>query len=177
MKLERIVLYDRARPHALHEVALGDELTGRPNQNLDYFERAAPDRDRNSARSQFTSSEIDLPLARFIHQSSALRGHVAAPYLGVIQNSAVHKMCIEIADRFGLPGKASQFLRTIQHCFKELMRFTTIKRRPEVTNAEVVDDDDIENDQSCPAAFAIQSPSGSSDSRRDRRARGRVRCR
>jgi hypothetical protein len=28
--------------------------------------------------------------------------------------------CVEIADRLGLPGKVSQFLRIIQNCFKEL---------------------------------------------------------
>jgi hypothetical protein len=67
MKLERIVLHDRARPYATHEVVLGDELTGRPNQNLDDFERAPPDRDRNSTRSQFTPSEIHLPLARLVY--------------------------------------------------------------------------------------------------------------
>jgi hypothetical protein len=45
--------------------------------------------------------------------------------------------CIEIADRFGLPCKVSQFLRIIQHCFKELMRVTRIKHRPGVSNGDV----------------------------------------
>ena len=35
--------------------------------------------DRNSTGAQFTTSEIDFPLARLVHQSSALRGHVTAP--------------------------------------------------------------------------------------------------
>jgi hypothetical protein len=79
VKLERVVLHDQARPYTSHEVVLGDKLTGRLNQNFDDFEGATSDRDRHSTRSQFAPSEIDLPLARFIHQSSALRGHVAAP--------------------------------------------------------------------------------------------------
>src|SRR3984893_7041654 len=75
MKLERIVLYDHARPDASREVLLGDKLTCRLNQNLDDFERATPDRDRHSTRSQLAPSEIDLPLAHLIHQSSALCAH------------------------------------------------------------------------------------------------------
>jgi len=35
--------------------------------------------------------------------------------------------CVEVAVRFGLPGKASHFLRNIQHCFKELLRDAGIK--------------------------------------------------
>src|SRR3984893_2195117 len=75
MKLERIVLYDHARPDASREVLLGDKLTCRLNQNLDDFERATPDRDRHSTLSQFAPSEIDLPLAQLIHQSLALCAH------------------------------------------------------------------------------------------------------
>jgi hypothetical protein len=78
VKMERIVLYDRARPCTSREVVLGDELTCRLNQNLDDFERATSDRDRYSMRSQFTPSEIELPLARLVHQLSALRA-LAAP--------------------------------------------------------------------------------------------------
>jgi len=75
VKMERIVLYDCARPCTSREVVLGDELTCRLNQNLDDFERATPDRDRYSMRSQFTPSEIELPLARIVHQLSALCAH------------------------------------------------------------------------------------------------------
>jgi hypothetical protein len=70
--MERIVLYDRARPCTSREVVLGDELTCRLNQNLDDFERATRDRDRYSMRSQFTPSEIELPLARPVYQLSTL---------------------------------------------------------------------------------------------------------
>src|SRR5258708_12691997 len=63
VNLERIVLYDRARPYASREVILGDKLTCRLNQNFDDFECAASDRDWHSTRSQFTPSEINLPLA------------------------------------------------------------------------------------------------------------------
>jgi hypothetical protein len=75
VKLERIVLYDRARPYASREVVLGDKLTCRLNQNLNDFERAAPDRDGHSTHSQFTPSKIDLPLAPLIHQSSTFGAH------------------------------------------------------------------------------------------------------
>jgi hypothetical protein len=79
VKLKRIVFYNHARPYTSREVVLGDKLTCRLNQNLDDFERATPDRDRHSTRSQFAPSEIDLPLAQLIHQMSALCAHVAAP--------------------------------------------------------------------------------------------------
>src|ERR1700676_1773817 len=75
MKLERIVLYDRARPYASREVVLGDKLPLRLNPNLDDFECAGPDRDWHSTRPQFTPSEINLPLARLVHQLSALCAH------------------------------------------------------------------------------------------------------
>src|ERR1700716_3587597 len=75
VKLQRIVLHDRARPYASREIVLGDELTGGLNQNLDDFERASPDRDRHSTRSQLAPSEINFPLAQLIHQSSALCAH------------------------------------------------------------------------------------------------------
>src|SRR5258708_39022874 len=79
VKLKCIVLYDCARPYASREVVLGDKLTCRLNQNLDDFERAPPDRDRHSTRSQFAPSEIDLPLAQLIHQMSALCAHSCPP--------------------------------------------------------------------------------------------------
>jgi hypothetical protein len=75
VKLERIVLYDRARPYASREVVLGDKLTCRLNQNFDDFECAASDRDWHSTRSQFTPSEINLPLAGLVHQLSAFCAH------------------------------------------------------------------------------------------------------
>jgi hypothetical protein len=67
MKLEGIVLDDRARPYAIHEVSLGNELAGRLNQDLKDFKRAAADRDEKSMCSQFTPGEINLPLARLVH--------------------------------------------------------------------------------------------------------------
>ena len=36
--------------------------------------------------------------------------------------------CVEVADR--RPGKASQFLRNTQHCFKERIRVARIEHRP-----------------------------------------------
>jgi hypothetical protein len=57
MKLESVVLHRRARPNAIHEVVLGDELAGRLNQNLDDLERATADRDGNPTRSQLAASE------------------------------------------------------------------------------------------------------------------------
>src|ERR1700730_3999476 len=130
MKLERIVLYDHARPDASREVLLGDKLTCRLNQNLDDFERATPDRDRHSTRSQLAPSEIDLPLAHLIHQSSALCAH-SQPLFRISHVSSkfggaqagwgrfrrwptTTALCVEVADL--LPGKASPFLRNIQAC-------------------------------------------------------------
>src|SRR6266478_3708083 len=38
--------------------------------------------------------------------------------------------CVEVADRLpGVPGKASQFLRNTQHCFKEWIRVARIEHR------------------------------------------------
>ncbi len=85
MKLERIVLYNRVRPHACRQVFLGDKLTGRLNQNLDDFECAPPDRDGHSMRSQFAPSEIDLPLVQHIHRSSTFWAHVAVPVQDISQ--------------------------------------------------------------------------------------------
>jgi hypothetical protein len=147
VKLERIVLYDRARPYASREVVLGDEFTGRLNHDLDDFERATSDRDRNSARSQFAPGEIDLPLAQLIHQSSAERAHssplfrishVPSEYCGaqatktgsVAGRQPLLRRALRSPDRF--PDKASQFLRNIQDCFKELLRITRIEHRPRV---------------------------------------------
>jgi hypothetical protein len=41
VKLKRILLDDRARPHALHEVELAHELAARLHENLNNLERAA----------------------------------------------------------------------------------------------------------------------------------------
>src|SRR5258708_18483146 len=79
VKLKCIVLDNRARPYATREIVLGDELAGRANQNFDDVERATADRDGSSTGPQFTASKIDLPLTRLVHQSSALRRHIAAP--------------------------------------------------------------------------------------------------
>jgi hypothetical protein len=42
VNLELIFLDDHARPHSSHELVLGDELTGRLNQNRKDLERAVP---------------------------------------------------------------------------------------------------------------------------------------
>jgi hypothetical protein len=47
--------------------------------HFDDVERATADRDGGSTGPQFTASKIDLPLTRLVHQSSALRRHIAAP--------------------------------------------------------------------------------------------------
>jgi hypothetical protein len=46
---------------------------------MNSVERATADRDGSSTGPQFTASKIDLPLTRLVHQSSALRRHIAAP--------------------------------------------------------------------------------------------------
>src|SRR5260221_4282821 len=90
------------------------------------------------------------------------------------------------------PGKASQFLRNTQHCFKEWMRVARIEYRsgmayrmeifhlldlPSLEPGEfshqeelrVRQADGVTNDQSCTEALASQSPRGSSNRRtRDR---------
>jgi hypothetical protein len=141
VKLERIVLYDRARPYASREVVLGDKLTCRLNQNFDDFECAASDRDWHSTRSQFTPSEINLPLVQLIHQSSAVRAHssplfrishVSSEFGGaqaartgsVAGQQPLLRRALRSPYRF--PGKVSQFLRNIQDCFKELSRVARI---------------------------------------------------
>jgi hypothetical protein len=94
------------------------------------------------------------------------------------------------------PGKASQFLRNTQHCFKEWIRVARIEHRsgmayrmeifhlldlrslelesfPNQEELRVRQADGVANDQSCTEAFASQSPRGSSH----RRTRDRYRCR
>jgi hypothetical protein len=149
VKLERIVLYDRARPYASREVVLGDKLTCRLNQNFDDFECAASDRDWHSTRSQFTPSEINLPLVQLIHQSSAVRAHssplfrishVSSEFGGaqaartgsVAGQQPLLRRALRSPYRF--PGKVSQFLRNIQDCFKELSRVARIEHRSGMAN-------------------------------------------
>jgi hypothetical protein len=72
VNLKRTFLDDRAHPNPAHDLVLGDELTGRPSENLDDVEGAAPQRDRSSMRPQFTPCEVQLPRPRIVIQSSAL---------------------------------------------------------------------------------------------------------
>jgi hypothetical protein len=154
MKLKGIVLYDRARPHAIHEVVLGDELATRLNQNLDDFEREIPDRDGNPSGAQFTLGKINLPLARLVHQFCASRGHLVAP-VQVIFSLLRFRRCtrearltglrhrcrrwrttdaasrVEIVGRIGVPGNASEFLRDTQLWFRELIRLAAIRQQRE----------------------------------------------
>jgi hypothetical protein len=58
VKMERIVLYDRARPCTSRDVVLGDKLTCRLNQNLDDFERATPIETGTLARSSRRARSI-----------------------------------------------------------------------------------------------------------------------
>jgi hypothetical protein len=58
VNLERILLDDPARPYAPHKLVPGDYLTGRLYQNREDLERAAPHRNWDSARPQFTAREI-----------------------------------------------------------------------------------------------------------------------
>src|SRR5271156_3311337 len=72
VNLKLTFLDDRARPNLAHDLVLGDELTGRPSENLDDVEGAAPQRDRNSMRPQFTPREVHLPRSRIVIQSATL---------------------------------------------------------------------------------------------------------
>jgi len=76
VNLDLIFLDDRARPYTSHELVLGDELTGRLNQNRKDLERAVPQGNRDSTRPQFTPSEIHLPPFELVYQTSALFRHV-----------------------------------------------------------------------------------------------------
>jgi hypothetical protein len=61
MNVERVFADHGTRPYAAHDVVLGDQFVGRANQNLDDFECAGADRDRDTVRPQLTPPEIDLP--------------------------------------------------------------------------------------------------------------------
>ena len=67
---------------AVHEIGLGDQFIGRPNQDLDDFERAGANRHRDAARQQLASSEVDLPLPGLINKARALLGHPGVPDSG-----------------------------------------------------------------------------------------------
>src|SRR5712672_54578 len=103
VKMERIVLYDCARPCTSREVVLGDKLTCRLNQHLDDFERATPDRDRYSTRSQSTPRQIDLPLLSLIHQPPILCAH-SRPLFRISHVSSEFS-CVQAA-RGRLPSQA-----------------------------------------------------------------------
>jgi hypothetical protein len=72
VNLQFILLHDRARPYPSHELVLGDELTGRLNQNRKDLERAAPQGNMDSPRPQLTPLEIYLPSVKLVYQVSAL---------------------------------------------------------------------------------------------------------
>src|SRR5258705_10953224 len=115
VKLKCIVLDNRARPYATREIVLGDELAGRANQTFDDVECATADRDGSSTGPQFTASKIDLPLTRLVHQSSALRRHIAAPsqdISGLLRSWPANNRTS--ANRPPGPVPVSPFLRTIQ---------------------------------------------------------------
>jgi hypothetical protein len=73
--LERILRYNSARPHATHEVVLGDEFAGRLNENLNDLERTAANGNRDPARAQLAPGEVDLPTPGFAGWSLALWSH------------------------------------------------------------------------------------------------------
>ena len=50
MNLERVFPDHGTRPYAIHEIVLGDQFVGRPNQDLDDFERAGADGHRDAVR-------------------------------------------------------------------------------------------------------------------------------
>ena len=79
MNLKRTFLDDRARPNAADDLVLGDQLAGRLRQNLDDFECAASQRDRNSLRPQFTPRAVHLPPSRIQIRLSTLRQHAVTP--------------------------------------------------------------------------------------------------
>ena len=68
VNLERIFLDDRTGPHAFHELIGRDQLTGLADEDLDDFERAAADRDRNPVHAQLPPREVDLHLAGSVDQ-------------------------------------------------------------------------------------------------------------
>ena len=74
MNLERVFADNRTRPYTAHDVVLGDQLIGRPKQDLDDFERAGANGRGGTVRSQFTPCEIDLPLVTLIDQVLVSRG-------------------------------------------------------------------------------------------------------
>jgi hypothetical protein len=50
MNPERIFADDGTRPYTVHNIAFRDQFIGRPNQDLDDFERARADRHGGTAR-------------------------------------------------------------------------------------------------------------------------------
>jgi hypothetical protein len=75
MNLELVFLDRRIRPYTCHELVLGDELTGRLNQNRKDLERAVPQGNGNATRPQLTPGEIHLPPVELVYQASALFRH------------------------------------------------------------------------------------------------------
>src|SRR5271165_2165652 len=68
MHLERVFLDDRARPNSAHQIVFGDELSSRPDQNLDDLERTSPDGNARAASTQFPPHKIDFPSLRFVNE-------------------------------------------------------------------------------------------------------------
>lgn len=68
MHLERVFLDNRARPNSAHQILFGDELSSRPDENLDNLERTAPDGNARAASTQFPPRKIDFPSLRFVNE-------------------------------------------------------------------------------------------------------------
>ena len=75
MNLKRIVPDDGAWPDALHQIIFGDELTARPDQDLDDLKRPVAEGYGRPARPKLTSAEIDLPWLAGVDQIWNYSGH------------------------------------------------------------------------------------------------------
>jgi hypothetical protein len=66
MKITQLDVRERRAQE--HQIILARQFVGRPNQDLNDFERVRTNGHRDAARPQFASSEVDLPLPGLIDQ-------------------------------------------------------------------------------------------------------------
>jgi hypothetical protein len=75
VNLQGILPDDRARPYPVHEFLLGDEFTGRLDQNLGDLERTHSYGYKAPAQTQFAPNEIGFPVTTLVDWSRVLCRH------------------------------------------------------------------------------------------------------
>src|ERR1700738_2077346 len=75
LRLQRVFLNRCARPYAVHQIILVDQLAGRLDQRFDDFERPAANLGRSAVQPHLAAREIDFPRAEPVDGPSVMAWH------------------------------------------------------------------------------------------------------